>query len=64
MPVETPEEQQAQNHAIFLEDFFDKLRRKVPLVVDGRPENGLSNSLEIPPTRRPGTKRLLENLTD
>ena len=31
MPVETPEEQQAQNHVIFLENFFDELRRKVPL---------------------------------
>jgi serine/threonine protein kinase/Tol biopolymer transport system component len=30
MPVETPEAQQAQNHVIFLENFFDELRRKVP----------------------------------
>ena len=31
MPVETPEAQQAQSHLIFLENFFDELRRKVPL---------------------------------
>jgi len=31
MPVEAPGEQQAQNHVIFLENFFDELRRKVPL---------------------------------
>ena len=31
MPVETPESQQTQNHVIFLENFFDELRRKVPL---------------------------------
>jgi len=31
LPVETPEAQQAQNHVIFLENFFDELRRKVPL---------------------------------
>lgn len=31
MPVETPEAQKAQNHVIFLENFFDELRRKVPL---------------------------------
>ena len=31
MPVETPEAQQAQNKVIFLENFFDELRRKVPL---------------------------------
>jgi len=30
MPVETPEAQQAQNHMIFLENFFDELRRKMP----------------------------------
>ena len=30
MPVETPEAQQSQNHVIFLENFFDELRRKVP----------------------------------
>jgi len=29
-PVESPEEQQAQSHVIFLENFFDELRRKVP----------------------------------
>ncbi len=31
MPVETPEAQQAQNHVVFLINFFDELRRKVPL---------------------------------
>jgi Tol biopolymer transport system component/predicted Ser/Thr protein kinase len=31
MPVEAPGAQQAQNHVIFLENFFDELRRKVPL---------------------------------
>jgi hypothetical protein len=31
MPVETPETQKAQTHVIFLENFFDELRRKVPL---------------------------------
>ena len=31
MPVESPESQQAQNHIIFLENFFDELRRKAPL---------------------------------
>jgi len=30
MPVETPEAQ-AQNHVIFLENFFDELRRRVPM---------------------------------
>ena len=30
MPVETAEGQKAQNHVIFLENFFDELRRKVP----------------------------------
>jgi len=30
MPAETPEAQQALNHVIFLENFFDELRRKVP----------------------------------
>jgi eukaryotic-like serine/threonine-protein kinase len=30
MPIETPESQQAQNHVIFLMNFFDELRRKVP----------------------------------
>ena len=30
MPVETPGAQQAQNHVIFLENFFDELRRKAP----------------------------------
>ena len=31
MPVDTQETQQAQSHVIFLENFFDELRRKVPL---------------------------------
>jgi hypothetical protein len=31
MAVETPEAQQAQNHVIFLENFFDELRRRVPV---------------------------------
>jgi len=30
MPVEAPETQKAQNHIIFLENFFDELRRRVP----------------------------------
>ena len=30
MPVEGPEAQQTQNHVIFLENFSDDLRRKVP----------------------------------
>jgi len=30
MPIETPEVQQAQNHVIFLENFFDELHRRVP----------------------------------
>jgi hypothetical protein len=31
MPVETPETQQSHNHVIFLENFLDDLRRKVPV---------------------------------
>jgi Tol biopolymer transport system component len=31
LPAESPQGQQAQNHVIFLENFFDELRRKVPL---------------------------------
>ena len=31
MPVEGPDSRQSQNHVIFLENFFDELRRKVPL---------------------------------
>jgi len=31
MPVETPDSQKAQNHVIFLENFFDELRRRLPL---------------------------------
>jgi hypothetical protein len=30
MPLETPATQQAQNHVVFLMNFFDELRRKVP----------------------------------
>jgi hypothetical protein len=30
LPVETAESQQAQNHVIFLLNFFDELRRKAP----------------------------------
>jgi Tol biopolymer transport system component len=30
MPVEAPETKKAQNHVIFLENFFDELRRRVP----------------------------------
>jgi Tol biopolymer transport system component len=31
MPIETAEGQKAQSHVIFLENFFDELRRKVPV---------------------------------
>jgi hypothetical protein len=31
MPAEAPEAQLAQNHVIFLINFFDELRRKVPV---------------------------------
>jgi len=31
MPVETEEGQKPQSHVIFLENFFDEVRRKVPL---------------------------------
>jgi hypothetical protein len=31
MPVETAEGQKAQNQVIFLENFFDEVRRKVPI---------------------------------
>ena len=31
MPVETAEGQKAQNQVIFLMNFFDELRRKVPI---------------------------------
>jgi hypothetical protein len=31
MPVETAEGQKAQSHVIFLENFFDEVRRKVPI---------------------------------
>jgi serine/threonine-protein kinase len=30
MPVDAPEEQKAQTHVVFLENFFDELRRRVP----------------------------------
>ena len=30
VPGETPEAQQAQNHVVFLENFFGELRRRVP----------------------------------
>ena len=31
LPVEGPDAQQSQSHVIFLENFFDELRRKAPL---------------------------------
>jgi Tol biopolymer transport system component len=31
MPAETKGEQQVQNHVVFLQNFFDELRRKVPV---------------------------------
>jgi hypothetical protein len=31
LPVETAEAQKAQNHVIFLENFSDEVRRKVPI---------------------------------
>ena len=31
MSSERPEDQQARNHVIFLENFFDELRRRVPV---------------------------------
>ncbi len=31
MPFETPEAQKTQSHVIFLEHFFDEVRRKVPV---------------------------------
>jgi len=31
MPDESQEAQQKQNHVIFLENFFDELRRRVPV---------------------------------
>jgi hypothetical protein len=30
MPAEAKEAQEAQNHVVFLENFLDELRRKVP----------------------------------
>jgi hypothetical protein len=31
MPAEGPEAQQSQHHVVFLENFFDELRRRVPV---------------------------------
>jgi len=31
MSADSPESQQSQNHVIFLENFFDELRRRVPV---------------------------------
>jgi hypothetical protein len=31
MPADTAEAQKPQNHVIFLENFFDDVRRKVPV---------------------------------
>jgi hypothetical protein len=31
MPVETADAQKAKNQVVFLENFFDDLRRKVPV---------------------------------
>jgi len=33
MPTGTPEEQKAQNHVIFLENFFEELRRRTATLV-------------------------------
>jgi serine/threonine-protein kinase len=30
MPVDAPDVQQSQNHVVFLENFFDELRRRAP----------------------------------
>jgi hypothetical protein len=30
MPVEEPEDQKMQTHVIFLQNFFDELRRRAP----------------------------------
>jgi len=30
MPAEAQEEKKAENHVIFLQDFFDEVRRRVP----------------------------------
>ena len=30
MPAETPREEESRNHVIFLENFFDELRRRAP----------------------------------
>jgi hypothetical protein len=30
LPADTPESRQTLNHVIFLENFFDELRRRVP----------------------------------
>jgi hypothetical protein len=29
MPAEAPEDQKAQNHVIFLQNFFDEVRRRM-----------------------------------
>jgi hypothetical protein len=31
MPIDAPEDQKAESHVIFLENFFDEVRRKVPV---------------------------------
>ena len=31
MPADVPEEQKAQNHVIFLQNFFDEVRRRAPI---------------------------------
>ena len=31
MPAEAPEDQKAQNHVIFLQNFFDEVRRRAPI---------------------------------
>jgi hypothetical protein len=31
MPVEAPETHKAQNHIVFLENFFEELRRRAPV---------------------------------
>jgi hypothetical protein len=31
MPADSPESQQSQSQVIFLENFFDELRRRVPV---------------------------------
>ena len=31
IPVDAPEDQKAQNHVIFLQNFFDEVRRRAPI---------------------------------